>query len=149
MKHLKKIFITAILLLACIRSVNAAGTEVQTEIEILTEDQIKGPERAPPVNDVIRQGETNRHTYTPVSGRKLEVSLTWDRASSGNDLDLCIVPPNSNPAWIQDDIDGRLDGKISLRTALAADDLNRLWIFDVAGAQVSGTQSYTLIINSY
>ena len=149
MKHLIKIFIAALILLTCVGSVNAGVTEQQVSFEILTEDQITGTARAPPVNDEVCQGETNRHTYTPVSGQKLEVSLTWNRASSGNDLDLYIYPPDSNPIRIQGDIDGRFDGKISLRTAIAADDLNRLWRFDVTGAQVSGTQSYTLVINSY
>ncbi|MDR0981187.1 MAG: hypothetical protein LBL85_05405 [Methanocalculaceae archaeon] len=149
MKHLKKILITAILLLAFVGPANAAVTDQQVSFEILTEDQIKGPERAPPMNDVIRQGETDYYSYTPVSGSKLEISFTWDGASSGNDLDLYIRPPNNEPSWIQDDIDGRFDGKISLRTSLTADDLNHLWKFDVTGAQVSGTQSYTLTINSY
>lgn len=149
MKHLKKILISVIILLAFAGSANAAGTEVQTEIEILTEDQIKGQERAPPVNDVIRQGETNRHTYTPEIGQKLEVSLIWNRASSGNDLDLCIYPPQTDPIQLHDEIDGKTDGKISLRIPLTSSYLNQLWVFDVAGAQVSGTQSYTLIINSY
>lgn len=149
MKHLKKIFITAILLMACIGSVNADGTEVQTEIEILTEDQINGPKCAPSVNDVIHQGETNRYTYTPESGQKLEVSLTWNRASFGNDLDLCIYPPKTDPIRLHDEIDEKTDGKISLRIPLTSSYLNQLWVFDVVGAQVSGTQSYTLTINSY
>ncbi|MCZ0860996.1 hypothetical protein O0S10_07125 [Methanocorpusculum sp. MG] len=149
MKHLIKILIAAIILLAFVGSANAAVADQQVSFEILTAEQITGPSRAPPITDTISQGETNRHTYTPVSGQKLEVSLTWDRTSSGSDLDLYIYPPNSDPIKMQDEIDGRTDGKISLRTSLAAADLNRLWIFDVTGARVSGTQSYTLIINSY
>ena len=148
MKHLKKIFIAAIILIAFIGSANAAAVEQQVSFEILTDDQVMSS-RAAPVNDDVRQGETDRHTYTPESGQKLDVSLTWDRASSGNDLDLYMRPPNVNPTKIHDDIDGKNDGKIFFRVSLTANTINQDWRFDVIGAQVSGTQSYTLTLNSY
>lgn len=148
MKHLKKIFIAAIILIAFISSANAAAVEQQVSFEILTDDQVTGS-RAAPVNGDVRQGETDCHTYTPVNGQKLEVSLTWDRAASGNDLDLCICPPGLDPIRLQDEIDGRSDGKISIGISLTPSIINQTWEFDVTGSQVSGTQSYTLIINSY
>ena len=149
MMHGKKTVVVLIILFALVCSVSAAGTGNQVTDEILIQDCNTRPEYAPPITDTVSQGETNRHTYTPVSGQVLEVSLTWNRDSSGNDLDLCIVPPNSNHVWIQDDVDGKLDGKISVRTVLVTEDLNRIWIVEISGAQVSGTQPYTLIINSY
>ncbi|MCZ0859688.1 hypothetical protein O0S10_00425 [Methanocorpusculum sp. MG] len=149
MDHLKKILIAAIILLALAGSTNAAGTDQQVSFEILTQDQITGPSRAPPITDTVSQGETNHHTYTPVTGQKLEVSLTWNRASSGNDLDLRICPPGTDSIVLQDEIDGRTDGNIFIRTSLTTNTLNKPWGFEVIGARVSGTQSYTLTINSY
>lgn len=148
MKHLKKIFIAAIILIAFISSANAAAVEQQVSFEILTDDPVTGS-RAAPVNGDVRQGETDCHTYTPVNGQKLEVSLTWDRAASGNDLDLYVTPPQSTSMLLHDEIDGRNDGKIFIRTSLSSGTLNQAWGFDVTGSQVSGTQSYILTINSY
>ncbi|HJK35551.1 MAG TPA: hypothetical protein O0X34_00130 [Methanocorpusculum sp.] len=148
MKHLKKRFTAAIILIAFTGSANAAVVEQQVSFEILTDDQVMSSWAAP-VNGDVRQGETDRHAYTPMNGQHLEVSLTWDRAASGNDLDLYIYPPDSNSIKIHDNTDGKFDGKISLRTVISTDDLNQLWIFGVTGDQVSGTQSSTLTINSY
>lgn len=148
MKHIIKIFIAAVILLACVGSANAAAVDSQIQFEILTDDQFPEQLRAAPVYGTVSQGETKRHAYTPGNEQTLEISLQWDR-SSGNDLDLYIKPPNNPPTRMQDGVDGRLDGKISLKTSLTSETINRPWTFEVTGAQVSGTQSYTLIINSY
>lgn len=147
--HGKKIVVVLIILFALVCSVSAAGTGNQVTDEILIQDCNTRPEYAPPITDTVSQGETNRHTYTPVSGQVLEVSLTWNRDSSGNDLDLCIIPPNANAIQLHDEIDGNTDGKISFRIPLIPNHLSKLWVFDVVGIQVLDTQPYTLIINSY
>ena len=116
--------------------------------EILTDDQVMSS-WASSVNGDVLQGDTDRYAYTPINGQQFEVSLTWDRAASGNYLALYIYPPDSNSIKIHDNTDGKFDGKISLRTVISTDDLNQLWIFGVTGDQVSGTQSSTLTINSY
>ena len=97
------------------------------------------------ISDRVRPIPTpiGRETNEP-----LEVSLTWGR-TSGNSLDMHIHPPNSNSVILHDGDDGRIDGKISLRTSLTSDMTNRIWMFEVVGARVSGTESYILIINSY
>lgn len=148
MKHLKKRFTAAIILIAFTGSANAAVVEQQVSFEILTDDQVMSS-WASSVNGDVLQGDTDRYAYTPINGQQFEVSLTWDRAASGNYLALYIYPPDSNSIKIHDNTDGKFDGKISLRTVISTDDLNQLRIFGVTGDQVSGTQSSTLTINSY
>ena len=148
MMHGKKIVVVLIILFALVCSVSAAGTGNQVTDEILIQDCNTCPEYAPPAYGDVCQGETDYHTYTPVSGQILEVSLIWNRASSGNDLDLYVTPPRSISIPLQDDIDGKTDGKIFIRISLTPETINQVWGFDVSGAQVSGTQPYTLIINN-
>ncbi len=148
MRFGKTLLIAAIVLLACIVPAGAAHAEPQMQFEILTTDELTDSSRAPPVYGDVRQGEVDHHIHTPGNDRTLEVSLTWDR-TSGNDLDLDVTPPNGRVSRLHDLDDGRTDGKIAFRTALNKNTINRPWGFDVVGAQVSGTQSYTLIINSY
>ena len=148
MRFGKTLLVTAILLLACIVPAGAAHTEPQMQFEILTTDELTDSSRAPPIYGDVRQGETDSYSYTPGNERTLELSLTWDR-TSGNSLDIHIHQPNSNSVILNDGDDGRIDGKISLRTSLTSDMTNRIWMVEVVGALVSGTESYTLIINSY
>ena len=58
------------------------------------------------VNGDVLQGDTDRYAYTPINGQQFEVSLTWDRAASGNYLALYIYPPDSNSIKIHDNTDG-------------------------------------------
>ncbi|MDV0443477.1 hypothetical protein [Methanorbis rubei] len=147
MRYLKGILIAAVILLACIAPATAANTDAQVEFEILIDEQSQNLGRAAPIYGEVRQGVTNSYTHIP-NGQTLEISLTWNRASE-NDLDLYITIPNGGTSLIHDDMDGKFDGKISLKTSLTSSTVNRIWGCDVIGARVSGTQPYTLIINSY
>jgi len=143
------LFLLMILSVGCIVPV-AAGEIVKTGMvfEVLGPDEISGIEKAPPVEETVTQGETDYYThYVSTSDTKLEISLTWDR-STGNDLDLIIVPPNGSATCIHDQNDGRTDGKIAVRTGLQQGADTR-WRVGVEGAAVTGSQQYTLIINSY
>lgn len=116
----------------------AAGTDV-----------ISGITKAPPVYGDVRQGEVDSHRYYVPSGHTtLEVSLQWDDTPT-TDLSLTIYPPNGNPLIWNDESDGLTDGEISLSTPLPSQMTGAYWSFDVTGVSVSGTQSYTLVINSY
>ncbi|MCZ0860149.1 MAG: hypothetical protein O0X93_06785 [Methanocorpusculum sp.] len=145
----------AVLLLLMILSVGCivpvtAGEIVRTDIvfEVPGTDEMSGITKAPPVEGSVAQGETDYYThYVSTTDTKLELSLTWDR-STGNDLDLIIVPPNGSATYIHDQNDGRTDGKIAVRTGLQQGADTR-WRVGVEGAAVTGNQQYTLIINSY
>lgn len=150
MRSLTTVLFLLIILSVWCCTVTVAGESMKTDIvlEILASDEMSGITKAPPMEGFVAQGETKYYTYTPTSGNKLEISLRWTK-SSGNDLDLYLHPPNTDAILIHDEIDGISDGKISLRTSLSSGDLNQMWQFDVIGANVSGTQSYTLILHSF
>lgn len=143
------LFLLIVLSAWCVAPVTA-GEIVKTDIvfEVLEPEKLSGIEKAPPVGGTVTQGETDYYThYVSSSDTKLELSLTWDH-SAGNDLDLIIVPPHGSATYIQDQHDGRIDGKISVQTGLQPD-ADTCWRVGVAGTTVTGTQQYTLIINSY
>ena len=149
MRSLHAIIILLMILSAfCIAQASAVNGDSRVNFEILGPDVLIDVSKAPPVQGSVTQGETDSHIYTPGNEQTLEVSLTWDR-STGNDLDLYVTLPNGEANLIHDEVDGRADGKISIRTSLTMSTINQPWGFDVIGSQVSGTQSYILIINSY
>ena len=148
MMHGKKTVVVLIILFALVCSVSATGTGNQVTDEILIQDCNTRPEYAPPAYGDVCQGETDYHIYTPGNEQILEVSLKWDH-TSGNDLDLYIKPPESDSIRFHDQDDGKIDGMISINIPLNSAIVNKLWNFNVFGSRVSGTQPYTLIINSY
>lgn len=150
MRSLTTVLFLLILLSVWCCTVTVAGESMKTDIvlEILTSDEMSGITKAPPMEGFVTQGETTYYThYVSTTDTKLELSLTWD-CSTGNDLDLIVVPPTGSAIYIHDQNDGRTDGKISVGTRLQQG-TGIQWRVGVEGAAVTGNQQYILIINSY
>ncbi|MDV0441661.1 hypothetical protein [Methanorbis furvi] len=138
-----------VVLAVCILPVAAASCSATTIDMKTVELGVISVTKAPPIYGEVRQGEVDPHQYYVPSGhRTLEVSLQWDHTTN-NDLSLAMYPPNGNPLVWNDANDGQTDGEISLSTPLPSQMTGKYWSFDVTGLRVSGTQSYTLTINSY
>lgn len=139
-----------ILLACCAMPAGAANsTDIQTAVEVTTPENPDQTSRAPPVYGSVGQGEVDYHTYYVSSGHTtLEVSLTWDR-STNNDLTLTLYPPHGRSYAWDDSADGKLNGKISVKTPIPSDMTGAYWGIDITGRTVTGTQAYTLTMNSY
>ncbi|MDV0443424.1 hypothetical protein [Methanorbis rubei] len=150
MRFFFSVLVSMVVLVAlCIMPV-AADSCSATTIDVKTVEQdVISVTKAPPIYGEVRQGEVDPHQYYVPSGHStLEVSLQWDHTTN-NDLSLTMYPPNGNPLAWNDASDGQTNGEISLNTPLPSQMTGKHWNFVVTGARVSGTQSYTLVINSY
>lgn len=147
MRSITAILSVFVLLLVCF---SASGAAVENTNPVLNFEVISS-DWAPfalPVYGDVRQGETDYYTYYVSSGdTTLEVSLTWD-ASGGDELKLSVYTPTGAPYVFVDNVDGLINGKISVRTSIPAMMTASNWGFDVVGLSVDDVASYTLKINS-
>lgn len=106
--------------------------------------------RAAPIYGTIGDNEVKPYAYQVRSGSTtLEVELTWQRFPSDNDLRLEVIAPNGqNYGTYSDGIDGSNNGEIPLTISSGNLQIGT-WTIRVHGHEVTGTQSFTLVMNDY
>lgn len=134
---------------ACIvPAIAAVPSSTVIDLEVLDPEDMIGSGKAAPNYGSVTQGERDTYThYVDVTDTLFELSLEWDK-NTGNILQLIVYPPSGTPIYLKDEDDGSTNGKIAARTSLPGNTVGATWKVIVEGVQITGSQSYTLIVNS-
>lgn len=130
-------------------TVDAADTVDDDLVISALEIPVYGPKSS--TTGTIIQGERKSYSYTIQSGNtEMDIQLSW--GSTSNNLALMFTSPSGVTYGPYDDYydfstpNARFG--IHVESAGAVLPYGK-WIFDVTGKSVSGSETFTLIINSY
>ena len=110
---------------------------------------VYGPKGSTP--GTIVQGERKTYSYVVQPGEsEMDAQVTW--SSMSNNLALMFTTPNGYILGPYDDYyeSSTPNARISVHVEAAIGTLQSgTWLFDVNGKSVSGTETFTLTVNSY
>ena len=146
----KMYVICAVILLAlCALPAGAAEfPESEGKYIVVALDDYNSTPKAAPITGTIQQGETCVYTYQVPAGKsKLEVHLEWT-AGTANDLSLRICDPEQHTLGPYNDLfDGQSDHNI--RVSVSKNSLpTGEWRVEIYGNQVTGEETFTVILNA-
>mgnify|MGYP000901094784 CR=1 FL=1 len=100
----------------------------------------------PMTADSIAQGETNWYSTNVAAGtKKLVIDLNWGNAS--NSLRLRIFAPDAVLGPFYDSYDGTANGRICMSIEDSVGLYPGTWRLEVYGADVDGTEDYTILVS--
>lgn len=130
-------------------TVDAADT-VEDDLVISALDiPVYGPKGS--ATGTIVQGERKTYSFAVLPGdTEMDIQLSW--GSTSNNLALIFTTPDGGVYGAYDDYydSSTPNARVSLHLEAAVGTLySGTWLFDVSGKSVSGTETFTLIVNAY
>lgn len=134
---------------AAASTVDAADTADDDLIISALDIPVYGPKGS--ATGTIVQGERKTYSFAVLPGdTEMDIQLSW--GSTSNNLALIFTTPDGGVYGAYDDYydSSTPNARVSLHLEAAVGTLySGTWLFDVSGKSVSGTETFTLIVNAY
>lgn len=130
-------------------TVDAADTVDDDLVISALEIPVYGPKGSTP--GTIVNGQMKTYSYVVQQGEtEMDIQVTW--GSTSNNLALMFTAPDGGIYGPYDDYyeSSIPNARLSIHVEAATGTLlSGTWLFDVIGKSVSGTETFTLIVNTY